>query len=62
LKTGRLMQRGYAMLFLYLSPWVLFRVCMASPLVEAAPRIKPSPKVLEPDHPVEAVLERQPAA
>jgi hypothetical protein len=56
------MQRGYAMLFLYLSPWVLFRVCMASPLVEAAPRIKPSPKVLEPDHPVEAVLERQPAA
>jgi hypothetical protein len=55
------MQRGYAMLFLYLTPWVLFRVCTASPLVELTPRTKPSPKVLEPD-PVEAVLERRPAA
>jgi hypothetical protein len=45
------------MLFLYLAPWVLFRLCMASPLPEAfSPHrtTDPPPKILEPD-PIEAV-------
>jgi len=51
--NGPLMQRGSAMLFLYLTPWVVFRVCMASPLPEEfpVPRSKSAPKVLEPTPP-----------
>jgi hypothetical protein len=50
------MQQGSAMLFLFLSPWVVFSICMASPLPEVfpTPRSKSSPKVLEPIHPVKA--------
>jgi len=56
MENGPLMQRGCAMLFLYLTPWVVFRVCMASPLPEVFPdpRSKSAQKVLEPD-PLKAV-------
>jgi hypothetical protein len=52
------------MLFLYLTPWIAFNVSVASPLPEVfpPPRSKSSRKVLEPDDPVEAVIERRPAA
>ena len=52
-RNGPLMQRGSAMLILYLTPWVVFRVCMASPLPEVfpVPRSKSAPKVLEPTPP-----------
>jgi hypothetical protein len=44
-------RRGSAMLFLYLTPWIVFRLCMASPLPEVSRPIhsKSSPKVREPD-------------
>ena len=41
-RNGPLMQRGSAMLFLYLTPWVVFRVCMASPLPEVFPVLQKS--------------------
>jgi hypothetical protein len=38
------------MLYLFLAPWVVFSLCLASPLPEVfwPPRNKSSPKVFEP--------------
>jgi len=49
-ENGPLVQRGSAMLFLYLTPWIVFRLFMASPLPEVSRPLhsKSSAKVLEP--------------